>query len=378
MGYRVPERPTGAADVDSADSFYLALIAAAGDSLRGVAGGPTPDRVHQMVVDAFAEDMRLPNSRYRHLISGDPNLDQVLANLEMPASWDRQSLRIVPYVAAHRFGLELGILGTGGAVLPVTDVTGPRVHDPDRRPILLVRMGDRDFREAVPVPTDDAVPASADNQPAPPADGAPAETAKPPAEAAKPPPANPWTAPLSPEEQRLVDQESASAPLPPGTGEPAAVGRVAEMRHLARAERHRLRIPEPFRAPVRDDIRRLLSWPGAQPVPSVAELEDRNASRARLDALERVYALVRSAGPRAAALLGEYRSALAQAEPEHDLTARQVNELARRAAYVRMLGEQADTIARAVRVEPAGRRPRRPLRPRGRPVRPRGRPVRVR
>ena len=86
QGYDVPGKLAGADTQDGADSFYRALIAAAGDSLRGVDGGPTPDRVHQMVVDEFATDIARPNPLYRHLISGDRTSEQVLSNLQQPAA----------------------------------------------------------------------------------------------------------------------------------------------------------------------------------------------------------------------------------------------------------------------------------------------------
>ena len=284
-GYAVPERLTGADSASSEHSdysFYQALIAAAGDSLRGVDGGPTPERVHLMVVDEFARDIRRRNPRYRDLISGDQTPKQVLARLKNPASWDLQAARLVPYVAADLFGLELAILGPGGAILPVTDVTGPRVRDPRGHPILLARVGDRRF-----VP---AAPALADDQPAAPADGT--------HDAAPPPGASPWTAPLSPEAQRLASQEGAG-PLPPGAAEPADVGRVAEMRHLAGAGQGMTEVPESDGERVRNDIRRLLSWPGAQSAPAGEEQEETDDILARFDALERVKAVVESAGPRA-------------------------------------------------------------------------------
>ena len=137
-----------------------------------------------MVVEEFERDIRRPNPRYRDLISGNRAPDQVLANLKHPALWDRQSVRLVPYVAARLSGLELGIMGADGAILPVSDVTGPRVRDPNGRPILLVRVGDRHFVQAVPVPvsaedasTDDTPDAAAD---AAPADGAHDAAAQPP------------------------------------------------------------------------------------------------------------------------------------------------------------------------------------------------------
>src|SRR5712691_3801807 len=72
--------------------------------------------------------------------------------------------------------------------------------------------------------------------------------------------------------RRVASQEGASAPLPPGVGEPAAVGRVAEMRHLAEAGQEILEVPGPARDRVRDDIRQLLlSWSGTQAVPASQE-----------------------------------------------------------------------------------------------------------
>ena len=155
-----------------------------------------------------------------------------------PASWDRQAVRIVPPVAAALFGLELGILGPVGAILPVTDITGPRVSDPHGRPFLLVQVGDRQF-----------VPASSLLTGAPGA--APAQ-----------PGANPWTEPLTPQALLLASQEGISAPLPPGAADSVAVGRVAELRHLAETGRRMTSVPGEYTERVRDHIRLLLSRPG--------------------------------------------------------------------------------------------------------------------
>ncbi|HEY2577122.1 MAG TPA: hypothetical protein VGI74_12530, partial [Streptosporangiaceae bacterium] len=338
LGYRVAEdvATDGTDGPDTAYSFYQALITVARGALRGTQGQPVPQQIHQihqMVVDEFARDIRQPNSRYRDLIAGSSTPEQALAELKRPAGWGRQAAHLAPYVAADLFGIELGVLGPAGAILPVTDESGPRVRDQHGLPFLLVRVGDRHFAPAVPLPAASRlVPAAA--------------------------PANPWTAELSPEASRLAAQEGSTAPLLPGAGEPDAIGRVAEMNHLAPAGRQVWEVPRADEDRVRDGIRRLLAR-----VETPAEFTDgeRQAILDRFDALERVNEVVDSTRPRWRELRQEYLSAVERAEPGQDPVARRESEWAAiDAAYVRALGERAGAIRAARDAAPARRVPFKP------------------
>ena len=236
----VADSADGAVGPDPAYSFYRALIAVAGDRLRGIEGPRTPEQVHRMVVTEFARDIRQPNSRYLDLIAGFWTPEQALAELATPARWGRQAAHLAPYVAADLFGIELGVLGPAGAILPVTDVTGPRVRDQHGRPFLLVRVGDRHFVPAVPL-----------------------LAASPPGRAAIPArDLNPWTAEL---------RRGRYAPGRPARQHcPVAAGRGRACRHrpgggdgfLAQALRQMEDVPGEAQDGVRDDIRRLLARPG--------------------------------------------------------------------------------------------------------------------
>src|SRR5690348_14881111 len=137
-------------------------------------------------------------------------------------------------------------MGSWGQPAPVGETTGPRATDLGNNPYLLLRVADN--IHYVP-----AVLAEPGSRPTP----TPAEHGA--ADRREPQRPSPWTEELDPETRRLVKQEAESAPLPPGHGQPAAIGRVAEMHHLARQAGDETSAREAARASVTNDIQRLLS-----------------------------------------------------------------------------------------------------------------------
>ena len=321
--YEVP--PAELARAESIESFYTSLIAVAGPLLPTPPGeAPTPAWVRQ---ELELELRTAPRHRYQNFVAEGQDPTTVPTD-------QREAAYLLPHVAANRFGLDLRVLGALGEELSAGDPGGPRRTGTRNEPFRLVRLPDGTFAPALFMPSPGLPRRPA---PVPRAPGAPTA----------------WTEQLSVATRRLIEQEGASAPLPPGSAPRSVLRRVAEMNVLAQSPEADLGLD--LAEPRPADLSRIqlivtaaLSPEEPQAAAALAQLE-------RLERLQPVLAVDTSA--RAEELYQEYLTAAGEVSPQQGAAERDAADMAaERAALVRALAERAGTV-RAARDAPAPAEP---------------------
>lgn len=312
------------------DSFYQSLIAVAGPLLTGLLGRePTPGLIRERVVSVLRADLDSQAPRYASLLA-DQNAEEVLTALADPGRWDRVAASIVPHVAADMIGAELQIMGAEGELWPA-GTPGVAQAQGDV-PLVLVRIAGAGFAPAVrPEPGPSQRPATI-------ATGQPGTL---------------WLLPMTDAGRAGITQEAKRAPLPPGAGDPNAVGRVAEMVHLSALAQTEAQVNTAMLA-VRGDIQLveegIQTGPGQESPLSPSEAGNLADALQRLTVRQRVADLLapERLAARVAEIEADYRKAVDEADPGQSDEARQTSYVqAAAAARVRATAELSAAITAA-------------------------------